>query len=45
MVNTKQLIKCEVCEAVADYTIQPVNSILISYWCEKHFNETVKDFK
>ena len=32
---------CELCEELATYTIQP-NGGSISYWCTKHYNQTVK---
>lgn len=39
-----KLIICEMCDMPATYTIQPDGGS-ISYWCDKHFKQTVKEIK
>lgn len=46
-----KVIHCELCEKVAEYTIQATEVAgvehegTLRYYCEEHFNETVKELE
>lgn len=39
-----KIIPCELCDKPATHTIQPDGGSK-SYWCTKHFNQTVKELE
>ena len=39
-----KLIPCELCNKIAEYTIQPDGGS-ITYWCNKHYHDTIKELE